>query len=162
MKASLPLLALWLAAAPLHAADGTDALAESFVHPPADARPQTWWHWMNGNITRAGITKDLEAMQRIGLGGAQIFSVEQDIPPGPVKYATPEWRGMVKHAAAEASRLGLTLSIHNADGWSSTGGPWITPEMSMQKIVTAETAVQGPARFRRALPTAGVEPRLLP
>ena len=41
---------------------GADALAEGFADPPAESRPRTWWHWMDNNISRAGITKDLEAM----------------------------------------------------------------------------------------------------
>ena len=55
-------------------------LAQGFRDPPAQAKPQTWWHWMNGNITREGITADLEAMKQIGLGGAQIFNVSESIP----------------------------------------------------------------------------------
>ena len=41
---------------------GADALAEGFADPPAESRPRTWWNWMDNNISRAGITKDLEAM----------------------------------------------------------------------------------------------------
>ena len=33
-----------------------------FADPPAESRPRTWWNWMDNNISRAGITKDLEAM----------------------------------------------------------------------------------------------------
>ena len=35
---------------------GADALAEGFADPPAESRPRTWWHWMDNNISRAGIT----------------------------------------------------------------------------------------------------------
>jgi (4-O-methyl)-D-glucuronate---lignin esterase len=122
-------------------------LEQGFQHPPASAKPQTWWHWMNGNITKAGITADLEAMQRIGLGGAQIFNVSESIPPGPVIFMSPQWRAMVKYAAQEAKRLGLVLCIHNCAGWSSSGGPWITPEFAMQQVVTSETHVSGPKHF---------------
>ena len=69
-----------------------DPLAAGFHNPPDSARPQTWWHWMNGNITKVGITKDLEAMKQIGLGGATIVNVDCGIPPGPVKFMSPEWR----------------------------------------------------------------------
>ncbi|MGB9605945.1 MAG: glycosyl hydrolase, partial [Bryobacteraceae bacterium] len=61
-------------------------LDEGFRKPPAWARPYTWWHWMNGNITADGITRDLEAMARVGVGGFQIFQVGTGIPKGPVEY----------------------------------------------------------------------------
>jgi len=127
-------------------------LERGFQHPPDSARPHTWWHWMNGNITREGITADLEAMKEIGLGGAQIFNVSEDIPPGPILFMSPEWRALLAHAVAEADRLGLELCIHNCAGWSSSGGPWITPENAMQEVVWSETDAAGPMRFSARLP----------
>lgn len=127
-------------------------LALSFQRPPDVAKPHTWWHWMNGNITRAGITADLEAMKQIGLGGAQIFNVSEAIPDGPVPFMSPEWRELVLFAAEEADRVGLELCIHNCAGWSSSGGPWITPEHAMQMVVMSETRVTGPQSFAKALP----------
>ena len=126
---------------------GTDDLEKGFVQPPDSARPQTWWHWMNGNITKEGITADLEAMARVGVGGAQIFNAGEGIPHGPIQFNSPEWVGMVKHAAKEAKRLGLELCIHNCAGWSSSGGPWNTPEHGMKVVVTSEKQVKGPLRF---------------
>lgn len=128
------------------------SLEESFRDPPAQARPHTWWHWMNGNISRSGITADLEAMKRIGLGGAQIFNVSEGIPDGPIVYNSDEWRGLVKFAASEAKRLGLELCIHNCAGWSSSGGPWVTPDLAMQTLTTSETRVAGGTRFTGVLP----------
>jgi len=127
-------------------------LEQGFRQPPASARPHTWWHWMNGNVTREGITADLEAMKAIGLGGAQNFNVSEGIPPGPVKYMSAEWLALVKHAVTEANRLGLELCIHNCAGWSSSGGPWITPENAMQRVVFAEVQVSGPTKFSAVLP----------
>jgi hypothetical protein len=103
---------------------------------------------MNGNITREGITADLEAMARVGIGGAQIFNAGENIPHGPVEFNSPEWLGLVKHAAQESRRLGIELCIHNCAGWSSSGGPWNTPEHGMKMVVTRETRVQGPAAFK--------------
>lgn len=132
-----------------------DGLAKSFAAPPPSARPQTWWHWMNGNVTKAGITADLEAMKRIGLGGAQIFSVPCGIPTGLVKqvpYFSDDWRAMEQHAAEECARLGLELSALMGDGWSGGGGPWIKPDNAMQRVTWSETTVSGPSRFADKLP----------
>ncbi len=147
---------LWLGAALAFslgaAAAAVDDLAAGFQNPPDVAKPHTWWHWMNGNITREGITADLEAMKKIGLGGAQIFNVSEQIPEGPIKYNSDEWRQLVKFAATEAQRLGLELCIHNCAGWSSSGGPWVKPEDAMQTVVTSETKATGPFHFAAALP----------
>jgi hypothetical protein len=129
-----------------------DSLEAGFHEPPDSAKPQTWWHWMNGNITKEGITMDLEAMKRVGIGGAQIFNVDCDIPAGPVKFMSPEWRGLMLHAVREAERLGLELCVHNGAGWSSSGGPWNTAEHSMQRVTTSEQKVKGPSRFASVLP----------
>ena len=133
----------------------TDPLESGFLNPPDSARPQTWWHWMNGNVTKAGITADLEAMKRIGLGGAQIFSVPVGIPTGLVKevpYFSDDWRKLEQHAAEECARLGLELSALTGDGWSGGGGPWIKPDNAMQRMTWSETPVNGPVKFAGNLP----------
>ncbi len=127
-------------------------LSEGFENPPGKAQPHTWWHWMNGNVTKEGITADLEAMKEIGLGGAQMFNVSEGIPDGPVLYMSAEWREMMKHAQAEAERLGLELCVHNCAGWSSSGGPWIAPEHAMQIVTTSEVRVSGPGKVDVELP----------
>ncbi|MEO6525688.1 MAG: glycosyl hydrolase, partial [Gemmatimonadaceae bacterium] len=127
-------------------------LERGFARPPADARPHTWWHWMNGNVTADGITRDLEAMARVGVGGVQMFDVGTGIPKGPVATLSPEWVRLVEHAASEANRLGLSFTMHNCPGWSSSGGPWITPERAMQQLVWSEANVDGGRQVEVALP----------
>ena len=51
----------------------TDTLAQTFETPPPEARPWVYWYFMDGNLTREGMTADLEAMKRAGIGGG-IFS----------------------------------------------------------------------------------------
>ena len=145
-------LGLWWAAGGARADVSADDLAKGFAAPPDSAKPHTWWHWMNGNVTREGITADLEAMHRVGVGGAQIFNADCGIPAGPVKFLSPEWHALFQHAVREADRLGIELCVHNCAGWSSSGGPWNTPEHAMQTIVTSEKRVQGPMKFSEVLP----------
>lgn len=132
----------------LLASYGTSAdissLKKQFVSPPDSAKPHTWWHWMNDNVTKEGITADLEAMAEVGVGGAQIFNVGEAIPYGNVGYMSDAWLEMVNHAVKEARRLGIEICIHNCAGWSSSGGPWITPEYSMKRVSISETAINGP------------------
>lgn len=138
------LIALLACVAGLVAAETPpDALARDFQDPPMAARPHTWWHWMSGNISRAGITTDLEAMRRVGLAGAQIFNVAYG-PKGPVDVNSPAWLELMHHAASEAQRLGLELCFHNCAGWSSAGGPWVTPDQAMRVVAISETKATGP------------------
>lgn len=131
---------------------GAAALENLFAAPPESARPKTWWHWMNGNVSREGITLDLEAMKRVGVRGAQVFQVSSGIPKGVAPYGTPANVELLRHAIREAGRLGLELDLHNCPGWSSSGGPWVPPELSMQQLVWTETSVRGGGRVRVWLP----------
>ena len=131
-------------AAPVPVADD---LANGFVRPPDSARPWVYWFWLNSNITREGITADLEAMKRVGIGGVLIMEVDQGAPVGEAAFMGREWRELFKHAVAEAGRLGLEVNMNNDAGWNGSGGPWIKPEQSMQKVVWTETGVEGPRHF---------------
>lgn len=129
-----------------------DALLEGFATPGLDARPHTWWHWMNGNVTTDGITRDLEALARVGVGGVQMFDVGCGIPVGPAKTLNDEWVKVIRHAADECGRLGLSFTMHDCPGWSSSGGPWITPDIAMQQLVWSEASVTGGKPVDRVLP----------
>lgn len=114
--------------------------SSSFASPDSyDAKPWCFWYWMHGAVTREGITTDLEAMARNGLGGTYLMpikSIEQKPElGGTVNQLSPEWYEMVDWAMQEADRLGLKLGMHICDGFALAGGPWITPEESMQKVV---------------------------
>ncbi len=128
-----------------------DVLEQGFASPPDEAKPRTWWHWVNGNISKEGITADLEAMKRVGVGGAQILNVAPGNPAGPVKFESPQWWDMMRHAARECDRLGLELTIADCAGWSESGGTWVTPEQSMQKLVWSQRIVSGPSKFSGTL-----------
>lgn len=132
--------------------NAAESLEQQFQNPPDSARPQTWWHWISGNVSKEGITADLEAMKRIGLGGAQIFSVDVSQVRGSVVFMSPEWRDLVKHALHEAERLGLKISMQSCDGWSQSGGPWIQPSQSMQQVVWSEIQVEGGKIIPLSLP----------
>ncbi|MDX9868716.1 MAG: glycosyl hydrolase [Kiritimatiellia bacterium] len=133
---------------------GADKLAQGFAEPPDSAKPQTWWHWADGNIGKEGITAELEAMRRIGLGGAHLFTVG-GYPPVPnpkVPCLSPAWHAMVRHAAAECERLGLALTAQNCAGWSTAGGPWITPDRAMFHVVCERQSVTNGGAVKLAAP----------
>ncbi len=123
-----------------------------FREPPRDARPMTLWFWMNGHISREGITLDLEAMSRVGIGGAMIFDGSNYFPDGPAPYLSPQWLDLITHAVREGKRVGVDIGMHNAPGWSSSGGPWITPDDSMKHLTWTVTRVAGGGPVDQTLP----------
>ena len=123
----------------------------TFKNPPNEYKPKTWMHAMSGNMSKEGLTKDLEAMAEVGLGGLLLFNITQGIPDGPVKYASEEHHRLIAHAAQESERLGLSFGVHNCDGWTSSGGPWVTPEQSMKIVVNSEVVTNG-GRLELQLP----------
>jgi hypothetical protein len=127
-----------------------DALRQGFEAPPSSAKPRTWWHWTGSNITEEGITKDLEWMKRVGIGGMQMADVNSgsgQTVEKKIVFGTPEWYHAVRHAAEDADRLGLEMDIFASPGWSIAGGPWVKPAQAMKKLVWSETTVSGPRRF---------------
>ncbi|MGO8931240.1 MAG: glycosyl hydrolase [Limisphaerales bacterium] len=135
-----------------HAAGPSSELEQGFRHPPESARPWVYWFVMDGNLTREGITADFEALKRAGIGGVIMMEVDVGIPRGPVKFMSPEWRALFKHAVAEAERLGLQITLNAGPGWTGSGGPWVKPEQSMQHIVASAVDVTGPEHFDEVLP----------
>lgn len=109
---------------------------------PAEARPWVYWFWFNGDVTKEGITADLEAMHRIGIGGAIILCVGFG-SNGPVRYLSPLWFEINRHTLSEASRLNMQIDLNNDDGWSDAGGPWLPAEHAMQKLVWTEQLIEG-------------------
>ncbi len=126
--------------------------SRNFTTPQVDSKVHTWWHWVDGMISKEGITKDLESMKEQGIVQATIlnlgFKENEGWVPGDkyhvekVKFVTDEWYDMFNWAVQEANRLGITIGVHNCDGWSESGGPWITPEMSMKKFVYTKTLLE--------------------
>jgi hypothetical protein len=103
------------------------------------AKPWVLWYWVKAGVSREGITADLEAMKQNGIGGAYLVTIQgPDQTPlyhPPAVQLSPEWWHMVEFAMTEAKRLNLQLGMHISDGFALAGGPWITPELSMQKLV---------------------------
>lgn len=126
-------------------------LLKSFVAPPDSARPGVYWYFMDGNISRKGMTEDLESMKKAGIGSVIFLEVNVGIPRGPVTFLSEEWQDLFKHAVKEAERLGITLILGSGPGWAGSGGPWVEPAQSMRHLVSADTLVRGPIRFKNHL-----------
>ena len=139
-------------------AAGAATLEDDFRDPPRSAGVWAWWHWQGDNVTRKGITLDLEAMRDSGVAGATIFTIAEHAGLGvlsnkvnaAMSYRNAEWWDVVAFAVEEAARLGLEIGMHNSPGFSVTGGPWIDPAHAMQKVVWTKRAVPGGAVLKGA------------
>ena len=136
-------------------------LEKNFAVPPASARPWVFWFWINGNISKEGITADLEAMKRVGIGGVLWMEVSGMAwaPDGPVEPASAQWHECMQWAVRECDRLGMELDITLDFGYGS-GGPHITPELSMQKLYWSETQVEGGKKINVDVEKPQVEKKL--
>lgn len=131
-------------------------LEKDFQSPPESAAPWVFWYWYHASVSKEGITADLEAMKQAGIGGAYLMTIkgaDAAYMQPPVEQLTPGWWGMVNYAFTEAKRLGIKLAMHVSDGFALAGGPWITPAMSMQKIVWTEKQIEGGKLFNDTLAT---------
>ena len=133
-----------------------NALDEAFQNPPFQARLRAYWWWLNGNVTKEAITKDLEWMKQIGMGGGLVFDAggatqggHASVPTGPL-FGSPEWRALFTHALKEADRLGLELGLNIQSGWN-LGGPMVTPDKAAKVMTWSETVVTGPAKIDTVL-----------
>jgi hypothetical protein len=127
-------------------------LEEGFLSPPREAHPNVMWWWLNSNISKEGITRDLEEMKRQGIGGALIFDAApvdrwrpknvEAAPVGP-PFMSEQWRELFRYAIKEADRLDLELGVSMTSGFNA-GGPWVTPEYGQQELVWSTTPIEGP------------------
>ncbi|MDR1340933.1 MAG: hypothetical protein LBK58_12910 [Prevotellaceae bacterium] len=129
--------------------------AEAFGNPPLSARPGVFWDWLNGNISRAGITRDLEAMKSKGIMRAEIWDVRanqntQMIPAGK-SFLGDESVELIRHAIAEGKRLKMRIGIIASSGWNA-GGSWVTPDRAAKGLYFSELKVEGPAKISVGLP----------
>ncbi len=123
-----------------------ELIEKNFLNPPESAKPWVFWYWMHAAVSKAGITADLEAMKEVGIGGAYLMPIQDTVATIPfqptVRQLTPGWWEMVRFSMQEAKRLNLKLAMHVSDGFALAGGPWITPDLSMQKLVWSKTYIK--------------------
>lgn len=123
-----------------------EELQKGWENPPQSARNRVWWHWMNGNITKEGILKDLQWMKDTRQGGVHNFDAALGTPTIVDKrliYMDEGWQDAFSYAVHVADSLGLEFTIASAPGWSSTGGPWVNEKDGMKKLVWSESFATG-------------------
>ena len=133
-------------------------LKSRFSKPPREAGVRCWWWWLNSNVTKASITKDLEAMHDKGFSGAMIFDAgtelgwgpDKPVPDGPM-FSSPEWTELYLHALREAQRLDLELGLSIQSGWN-LGGPTVPPDDAAKQVTWTEFQIDGPGYKEQKIP----------
>ena len=115
---------------------------EKIWHKPDDMKLAVYWYWVNDNISKEGVVKDLQAMKKAGINRAFIGNVTADLPYGDIKILTPEWWEVMHTALKTASDLGIEIGIFNCPGWSQSGGPWVKPEQSMRYLDCTDKTIE--------------------
>ena len=128
------------------------SLASGFVNHPDSVRPGVYWYFMDGNLSKEAMTKDLEAMKRAEIGNLVYLEVNVGVPRGTVDFMSDEWMDMFGHAVAECERLGIGITLGVGPGWTGSGGPWIEAAQSMQHLVASSVEVSGAGQRTITLP----------
>ncbi len=127
-------------------------LEKDFINPPDDARPGVYWYFMDGNLNRDEMVKDLESMKEVGIGNLVFLEVGIGVPRGPVEFMSDEWQDLYVNAVRHAERLGIDITLGAGPGWTGSGGPWVPAEDSMQHLVFSTVDATGPRKFDAILP----------
>lgn len=136
------------------AADKREA---GFVTPPSSVQTGTYWYWIEGNISKEGVEKDLEAMKAAGINRAFVANIGGAGTGDPnsqykVEFMSDEWWDITRAALKKATELGIDIGMFNSPGWSQSGGPWIKAGQTMRYLNSSRTVVKGPGRVTVKLP----------
>ncbi|WP_215222642.1 glycosyl hydrolase [Echinicola shivajiensis] len=120
----------------------------NFQAPDKESGVNCWWWWLNGNVSKEAITKDLEAMKSRNFHGAMIFDAggqnqrgNRDIPKGPL-YGSDDWNDLFVYALNEAKRLDLEIGFNIQSGWN-LGGPRVSAKYTAKQLTYSEAKVTG-------------------
>jgi hypothetical protein len=139
----------------LPAVRAADRLEQGFASPPDSAKPRVYWWWLFNRVDKEGITRDLEQFKAKGISGVNLICTGGYAGAAPlpgVKFFSPQWWELYRHAVKEAKRLDIELGYNLAAGGWVMIGPWVTPDTAMKKIVQSELQQTGPQKFSGKLP----------
>lgn len=129
-----------------------DSMKSAFITAPDSIQTSVYWYWLSDNISKEGVVKDLEAMNKAGINRAFIGNIGiSDTPYGKVKIFSDQWWDILHTALKTATRLNIQIGIFNSPGWSQSGGPWVKPEMAMRYLTSSSLQVKGPLVIHRKL-----------
>ena len=134
------------------------SIRDGFKNPPPQARPKTYWWWLNGNVDTVRLKEELRAMKTAGIGGVDIFEI--GVPaynnPNTMVKAGPAFMGTeslkaIEIAIREATRLKLEVGLNLASSWNA-GGSWTSPQHAAKSIYVSKLTVESSSQKPIKLP----------
>ena len=142
-----------------------EGLSVEFKNPPDYSRPGAFWCWLNGNMSRETISRDLREMSEKGMGRAEIWDVaavnnpDNYIPAGPA-FLSDSSVALIKHAFSEGEKYGIKIGMVGSSGWNA-GGTWVEPEWASKQLFYSKLRITGPVKKSVKIPFPEV-PALCP
>jgi hypothetical protein len=127
-------------------------IVQDFTVPHDTNRVWCYYYWIGDDISKEGVSKDLEAMKRFGIGAVLVGNINPDEVDGPVPLFSDLWWEIMVHTVEEGHRLGIDVGFFNCPGWSQSGGPWVTYDKAMRHLVYSETKVSGKGKYKLEKP----------
>jgi len=124
-----------------------NSIVANFQTPADTNNLWCYWYWINDDISKEGITRDLEAMKKAGIGAALIGNINPAGKNGKVPLFSDKWWECMVHAVTEGHRIGVDIGVFNCPGWSQSGGPWVKSDMAMRYLTYSETHISGPGKI---------------
>lgn len=123
-----------------------------FKHIPDSIYLSTYWYWINGNISKEGVVKDLASMSKLGIRVAYIGNIGLSDLPGynrpKISFFSKAWWEILRQAFHAADSLKMKLGLFNSPGWSQSGGPWIKMNQSMRYVSSVFIRTRGPRQIQ--------------
>jgi len=135
---------------------GIEKLSAEFKDTPSYSRPGAFWCWLNGNMSREAISRDLREMSEKGMGRAEIWDVaavnnpDNYIPAGPA-FLSDSSVALIKYAFDEGEKYGIKTGMVGSSGWNA-GGPWVEPEWASKALYYSEVLIKEPGKKKINLP----------
>ncbi|MDD4871463.1 MAG: glycosyl hydrolase [Kiritimatiellae bacterium] len=150
--------AVWSQAADATVCKPAD-LEQNFYNVPTTDKPWAYWWWINGHVDEETITRDMEAMRRVGFGGLLMFdargywddSGHVVLPKPKMEFMSPEWRKLLAFGIKEAARVGLEVSVNLSSCAGALKGPWEVGADAPKRLVCQTIPLTGGSRFDAVL-----------
>ncbi len=123
------------------ASTAQSSLEWGFDHPQDSARTKVWWFHGETVGIHEGITADLEAFKKAGVGGVIYYDQVHGDGEGAFKVFSPEWWDEIIFSSQEAKRIGINFEANSSNGYVA-GGRWITPDKSMQRLASQDMMLE--------------------
>jgi hypothetical protein len=115
-----------------------------------NTKPWTRWWWPGSAVDKENLTKQLEELARVGVGGVEITPIygARGYEDHYIEFLSPEWIEMLEHVCVEANRLGLGVDMATGTGWPF-GGPWISEEIGNTRAVLKDGKLTGKPELQK-------------